>query len=74
MAEKRTATSNDIENVKKALATAGVLKATSKEEEARIHAELSRNGVDTALIDLHIWCNHNYCIIVKSEPTTTTRK
>lgn len=68
MAEKRAATSHDIENVKKALHSAGVLKATTKEEEANIHAELSRQGIDSALIDLHIWCNHNYCIIVKSEP------
>ncbi len=69
MAEKNKPTSHDIETVKKALASAGIVKSMSKEDEAKVHAELSRQGIDTALIDLHIWCNHNYCIIVKSETT-----
>jgi hypothetical protein len=66
MAEKRTATSHDIENVKKALVSSGIVKSMSKEDEAKVHSELSRHGVDIAAIDLHIWCNHNYCIIVKA--------
>jgi hypothetical protein len=67
MAQKRTATSHDIENVKKALVSSGIVKSMAKEDEAKVHSELSRQGVDIAIIDIHIWCNHNYCIIVKSE-------
>jgi hypothetical protein len=67
MAEKRTATSHDIENVKKALVSSGIVKSMSKEDEAKVHSELSRHGVDIASIDIHVWCNHNYCIIVKAE-------
>jgi hypothetical protein len=68
MAEKREPTSHDIDNVKKALVSSGIVKSLSKEDEAKIHSELSRQGVDTALFGAHIFCNHNYCIIVKEEP------
>jgi hypothetical protein len=69
MANQHEPTSQDIDNIKKALVGAGVLKAAtpSKDEEAKVHAELARHGVDSALLGLHLWCNHNYCIIVRSE-------
>jgi hypothetical protein len=60
-------TSHDLDNIKKALVSANVLKAASlsKEEEAKVHAELARHGVDTTALRPHLWCNPNYCIIVR---------
>jgi len=68
MAKEYEPTSHDIDNMKKALVSAGVMKtaALSKDEEAKVHAELARHGVDMALLRPHIVCNQNYCVIVRS--------
>ena len=67
MATPKEPTSQDIDNIKKALVGANILKAAalSKDEEAKVHAELARHGVDTAALRPHIICNHNYCVIVR---------
>lgn len=68
MAKQTEATSKDIANMKKALVSAGVTKATtlSKAQAAKINAELARQGVDTAALRSHLICNRNYCIVVRS--------
>jgi hypothetical protein len=67
MATQREPTPQDIDNMKKALVGASILKAAtlSKEEEAKVHAELARHGVDSAALMSKIICNGNYCIIVR---------
>jgi hypothetical protein len=67
MATPHKPTPHDIDNIKKALVSANVLKAAtlSKDDEAKVHAELARHGVDAAALRPHLWCNDNYCIIVR---------
>ena len=62
-------TSNDIENIKKALVQAGILTTTTPtaEEEAKLQAALARHGVDTNVSANKLICNKaHYCIVVKS--------
>jgi hypothetical protein len=67
MAEQHEPTSHDIDNIKKALVSAGILKAAtpSKDEEAKFNAELARLGVDANKPKPHLWCNNNYCVVVR---------
>jgi hypothetical protein len=58
----------DLEKIKEALVTAGVLKSTSLKggEEDRVRAELARNHVDQPAWSFTIICHsQHYCIIVK---------
>lgn len=75
MAKQREATSKDINNVKKALVSAGVTKATtlSKTQAAKINAELARQGVDTAALRVKLICSRrNYCIIIRDSLTASS--
>lgn len=68
------ATSKDINNMKKALVSAGITKATtlSKAQTAKINAELARQGVDAAALRAKLICNRNYCLIVRDRLTAST--
>jgi hypothetical protein len=76
MAEEHKATEADIENIKKAIVSAGFLKAVSisHEEEARLTKALAEHGLDVEP-ESRNWkfiCNlAHYCLIVPK--TTTTR-
>jgi hypothetical protein len=69
MAEDKL-TTEDVENIKKALVGAGILKSTSldKAEEARLQAELSKHGIEALKwpFSWKIICHSNhYCIVVR---------
>jgi hypothetical protein len=58
----------DVEKIKEALVTAGVLKSTSLKggEEDRVRAELARSHIDQPAWSFTIICHsQHYCIIVK---------
>jgi hypothetical protein len=58
----------DVEKIKEALVTAGVLKSASLKggEEDRVRAELARNHIDQPAWSFTIICHsQHYCIIVK---------
>jgi hypothetical protein len=68
MSEERDAQHVDVEKIKQALVTAGVLKSISVKgaEEDRLRAELARNHVDQPAWSFTIICHsQHYCIIVK---------
>lgn len=68
MPEERGAQHVDVEKIKQALVTAGMLKSTSVKggEEEKVRAELARNHIDQPAWSFTIICHsHHYCIIVK---------
>jgi hypothetical protein len=67
MAQEKQPTAQDIEKMKKALVGAGILKATelSKEDEAKLHAEFAKHGVDAHQNPLMLICHSNHwCLVV----------
>ena len=74
MPEENKPTEADLENIKKALVAAGVLKATalSHEEEARITQELARHGIDVDLErrNWKLFCSlAHWCIVIPKKTT-----
>jgi hypothetical protein len=68
MSKESDAEHVDVEKIKQALVTAGVLKSISVKgaEEDRLRAELARNHVDQPAWSFTIICHsQHYCIIVK---------
>lgn len=68
MPEGRGAEHVDVEKIKQALVTAGVLKSTSLKggEEENVRAELARNHIDKPAWSFTIICSsRHYCIVVK---------
>ena len=58
----------DVEKIKQALVTAGLLKSTSVKggDEDKLRAELARNHVDQPAWSFTIICHsQHYCIVVK---------
>jgi hypothetical protein len=63
--------SSEIENIKKALVSAGFLKSTTldKHDEARLREELNKHGIDALRLPfgIRIICHSNhYCLVVPS--------
>jgi len=75
MPEEHKPTEADLENIKKAMVAAGVLKATSltKEQEAHITKELARHGIDVDL-ERRNWklvCSlSHWCIVIPKKAAT----
>jgi hypothetical protein len=68
MSKERDAEHVDVEKIKQALVTAGVLKSISVKgaEEEKFRAELARNHVDQPAWSFTIICHsQHYCIVVK---------
>jgi hypothetical protein len=68
MSEERSVKPVDVEKIKQALVTAGVLKSVSVKaaEEESLRAELARNHVDKPAWSFTIICHsQHYCIVVK---------
>lgn len=68
MSKEKDAEHVDVEKIKQALVTAGVLKSISVKgvEEEKLRAELARNHVDQPAWSFTIICHsQHYCIIVK---------
>ena len=69
MAEEHTPTETDLENIKKAIVAAGILKAPSlsQEEEAKITRALAQHGVDVD-VERRNWkliCSlAHWCIVI----------
>lgn len=70
MPEQTSPDAVDVEKIKRALVSAGVIKATklTSEEEANIRSHLEQNGIDARRfpISFKIICHSShYCIIIK---------
>jgi hypothetical protein len=68
MSEQRGSEHVDVEKIKQALVTAGVLKSASLKggDEETLRAELARNHIDQPAWSFTIICHsQHYCIIVK---------
>jgi hypothetical protein len=68
MSAERGAEHVDVEKIKQALVTAGLLKSSSVkgEDEDNLRAELARNHIDQPAWSFTIICHsQHYCIIVK---------
>jgi hypothetical protein len=68
MSKETDAEHVDVEKIKQALVTAGVLKSISVKgaDEDRIRAELARNHIDQPAWSFTIICHSShYCIVVK---------
>lgn len=70
MADKKEPDAVDVEKIKKALVSAGILKSTklSAEDEAQIHKHLAANGIDALRFPfpIKIICSSShYCFIVR---------
>ncbi len=68
MAEEKHPEATDIEKIKAALVSAGVIKSTtlSAADEAKIQEELARHHIDALRLPFRIICHSShYCIIVK---------
>ena len=68
MSKERDAEHVDVEKIKQALVTAGVLKSISVKgaEEESLRAELARNHVDKLAWSFTIICHsQHYCIVIK---------
>jgi hypothetical protein len=69
MPEDHLPTGSDLENIKRAIVSAGILKATSlsKEDEARITKALAQHGVDVD-VETRNWkliCSRaHWCIVI----------
>ena len=70
MADKNVPEEVDVEKIKKALVSAGILKSVklSAEDEAHIHKNLATHGIDALRFPfgIRIICHSShYCIVVK---------
>jgi hypothetical protein len=67
MAEEHVPTEADVENIKKAMVSAGILKATSlsHEEEARLTKALAQHGIDLAQRNWRLICSRSHwCLVI----------
>jgi hypothetical protein len=67
MAEQHEATDADLENIKKAMVGAGILKAVtlSKADEAKLTEELARQGIDTRQRHVRLICSKaHWCLVI----------
>jgi hypothetical protein len=72
MAEEHKPTDADLENIKKAMVAAGILKATtlSHEEEARITKSLAQHGIDVEQRNWKLVCSWaHWCIVIPKKAT-----
>jgi hypothetical protein len=62
------ATPRDIENIKKALVGANILRGENPtaEEEAKLNAELARHGIDAVKLGVKLYCSRaHFCVLIK---------
>ena len=67
MAEQHQPTDADIENIKRAIVGAGILKAVtlSKADEAKLTEELARHGLDAQQRNYRLICSRaHWCLVI----------
>lgn len=58
----------DVEKIKSALVSSGILKSTSlsEQDQTKVREALLKEGVDLRPIRGHLICNSNFCIVVRA--------
>jgi len=72
MAEEYKPTDADLENIKKAMVGAGILKATtlSQEEEAKLTKALAQQGIDVERRNGKLVCSWaHWCLVIPKKAT-----
>jgi hypothetical protein len=72
MPEEHAPSDSDLENIKKAIVAAGILKATSldKEDEARVTKALAQHGVDVDPLTRNwklICSRAHWCVVISKQ-------